>query len=247
MSETQKEPVITIPATECQVINYLRAHPDFFIRNDALLTELSIPHESGRAISLMERQVHLFRQQRDLLQRELAELIEIARQNDRFFEKSKRLLVHLLEAQSLDEVLIMLDESIRGDFGVPFCSLVLLGEKRDYAASNVTMISHQRARQDLGSLLDSHRAVCGQFKPPQMRCLFPLAADKVKSAAVIPLGADDHLGMLSVGSDDEHYFTSSMGSLFLSYISDTLSRLLPPLLARERCSNSIEVVAKLLE
>lgn len=247
MSETQNETTKETTVDEAQVVTYLRTHPEFFVKHAELLSELSIPHDSGRAISLVEKQVHVFREQRDLLKRELAELIDIARQNDRFFEKSKRLLMHLLEAQSLDEALIMLDESIRNDFSVPFCSIVLLGDKKDYPASNVNLLSVAAARASLGTLLESSRAVCGRFKPEQLRCLFPSHAEKVKSAAVIPLGGDEHLGMLSLGSDDEHYFDSSMGSLFLSYISDTLSRILPPLLARERCQGGAEAIARLLE
>jgi len=38
--------------------------------------------------------------------------------------------------------------------------------------------------------------------------------------------------VFAVGSCEPGYFDQSMGSLFLSYISDTLSRLLPPMLKR---------------
>jgi len=49
------------------VADYLRENPDFFVDQDELLRGLTLPHDSGRAISLVERQVHLFREQRDTL------------------------------------------------------------------------------------------------------------------------------------------------------------------------------------
>lgn len=108
-----------------QVADYLRAHPDFFLGQDELLRSLTLPHESGRAISLVERQVHLFREQRDTLRRELVELVSIARHNDRLFEKSKRLLLQVIEARSLSEAAAAIDDSIRGDFGLDAAAVLL--------------------------------------------------------------------------------------------------------------------------
>ncbi|UZE96461.1 DUF484 family protein [Alkalimarinus alittae] len=233
--------------TEQQVVEYLRTHSAFFIDNEYLLKEIKLPHQSGKAISLAERQVHLFREQRDDLQRELADLIEIAKQNDQFFDKSKRLLMNLLEAQSLDEVMIVVQESVQNDFGLAFCSMLLFGDRDEYPVSNVQMISQIEAESVLGTLIESRRAVCGRFTDDQLQCLFPEASDDVASAAVIPLRGTDVLGMFSLGSKGQDYFESGMGSLFLTYISDTLSRLLPPLLQSEKMGSKAESVASLLD
>ena len=52
------------------IIQYLRSHPDFFIRNEHLLQDLKLPHQSGKAISLGERQVQVFREHRDSLKKQ---------------------------------------------------------------------------------------------------------------------------------------------------------------------------------
>jgi uncharacterized protein YigA (DUF484 family) len=93
----------SVAPAEAQVIAYLRQNPEFFITNEYLLSELRIPHASGAAISLGERQVQVFREHRDELKLKLNELISVARDNDAHFEKSKRLLLNLLEVKSLDE------------------------------------------------------------------------------------------------------------------------------------------------
>lgn len=223
--------------TEEQVVSYLRAHPEFFLSHDDLLREITIPHHSGQAISLVERQVHVFREQRDQLRKELGHLIAIARDNDRFFEKSKRLLMNLLEAKSLEEVVIMVEESIRNDFGLDYSSLLLFGDATEYPICNVQMVNAAEATEKLGDLMTSTKAVCGRLRKEQSRCLFPAVKDDIGSAAVISLRFGDVIGMFSLGSKDMHYFDKGMGSLFLSYISDTLSRLLPPLLDQEKREN----------
>ena len=216
--------------TAASVAEYLRSHPEFFLTHEDVLAELKLPHDSGRAISLVERQVHLFREQRDTLQRELADLIAVARQNDRLFDKSKRLLIKLLEADTLADIAAVLDESLRHDFGLDASGLVLFSEQSPPSQQgSLHFVTRGEADEILGSLLLGEKALCGRFRKAQLQLLFPNAKD-IGSAAIIPLRFDGLLGALAVGSKDIHYFESGMGSLFLSYISETLSRMLPPLL-----------------
>ncbi|NVD36980.1 DUF484 family protein [Marinobacter lutaoensis] len=217
-----------------QVADYLRAHPDFFLGQDELLRSLTLPHESGRAISLVERQVHLFREQRDTLRRELVELVSIARHNDRLFEKSKRLLLQVIEARSLSEAAAAIDDSIRGDFGLDAAAVLLFMDAPAAGTCQgaLRVVSPDSARARLGRLLDSERAVCGQFRDEERAFLFPDRQDPVASVALVPLRHQGLIGVFAVGSCQPGYFDQSMGSLFLTYISDTLSRLLPPMLLK---------------
>ncbi|RMF15233.1 MAG: DUF484 family protein [Gammaproteobacteria bacterium] len=216
--------------TEEQVASYLRAHPDFFLRHDHLLNELRLPHESGRAISLVERQVALFREQRDTLDRQLRALIETARQNDRFFEKSKRLIMNLLEAQTLEEAVIVLEDSFLGDFNVHFCSLTLLGMAPELPVPQVRWQTAEELERAFPGILKENRARCGRFSENQNNLLFGADAGEVGSAALIPLHYGEPTGVLAIGHRDSNYFDSSMGSMFLSYISDSLARMLPSLI-----------------
>ncbi len=236
------EPVLT----EAAVVDYLRAHPAFFVDHDYLLKEIRVPHVTGSAISLVERQVHIFREQRDQLRNEMAELIAVARENDRFFEKSKRLLLNLLESKSLEEVSIVLDDSIRNDFKLDHVSLLLFGREDEYPATNLQIVELSAITEELGHVLESSRAICGRLQPAHLDILFPQAQAEVGSAAVIPLRFGELLGTFSIGSKDQNYFDRGMGTLFLSYISDTLSRILPPLLAQERIrkTNKVSVTSQ---
>lgn len=232
-----------------QVVDFLRLHPDFFVGRDELVRSLTLPHDSGRAISLVERQVHLFREQRDSLRHELVELVSIARQNDRLFEKSKRLLMQVIEARTLADMAAVIDDSIRGDFGLDAASLMLIGDDvpGPAVAGALHLVSESDAREQLGALLDGDRAVCGQFRSADRAFLFPGRDEPVASVALVPLRTDTGqlVGVFAVGSCQPGYFDQSMGSLFLSYISDTLQRLLPPILQRhQRGELRLEAVAE---
>jgi len=229
------------------VAEYLRENPDFFVDQDELLRSLTLPHDSGRAISLVERQVHLFREQRDTLRQELVELVSIARQNDRLFEKSKRLLMQIIEARNLNDMAAAVDDSIRGDFGLDAASVILFTDQELPGDSRgaLHVVSPEAARERLGGLLDGDRAVCGQFRESERSFLFPDREEPIASVALVPLRAhepvgsvNDLVGVFAVGSCEAGYFDQSMGSLFLTYISDTLSRLLPPILQRHAAAGS---------
>lgn len=231
-----------------QVALYLKQHPDFFVQHEYLLREIKIPHQSGAAISLGERQVQVFREHRDDLRAQLQELVAIANENDQHFETSKRLLLNLLEIKTLDEVEMVVSEVFKDDDNIDFSSVLLFGEQSDYPSSQVRLMTEAQARQQLGALSDSAKAVCGQFSAEQLGCLFGAdAAEQVASAAVIPLRNGETLGMFCLGSRDAEHFDSSMGSLFLSYISDFISRILPDLLLRSRSRKSAQTVPSLLE
>jgi uncharacterized protein len=59
---------------EERIARYLTTHPDFFERNTALLAKLRLPHvRSDSAVSLVERQVEVLRDQRQDADRKLAE------------------------------------------------------------------------------------------------------------------------------------------------------------------------------
>src|SRR5690554_529819 len=152
--------------TREQVADYLRDNPDFFVDQDELLRTLTLPHDSGRAISLVERQVHLFREQRDTLRRELVELVSIARHNDRLFEKSKRLLLQVIEGRSRNVMPAAIDHGSGGAFRPDGASVLLFSndELPGSGEGALHVVNADLAHRGLGSMLDAGRAVCGQVR-----------------------------------------------------------------------------------
>ena len=61
--------------TRDNVARYLRTHSDFFKHHTDLIETLAIPHETGVAVSLVERQVELLRNKNKELDQKLHQLI----------------------------------------------------------------------------------------------------------------------------------------------------------------------------
>lgn len=212
------------------VADYLRAHPDFFERHPEVLEQLQLPHQSGAAISLIERQVSVLRERNLDMRQRLNALLATARDNDKLFEKTKRLVLALLEAHQLSEVVDALYHSLAADFDVPFYNLVLLGEATALPASGARVVGLDEAQQSIGALLRGNRAICGILRREELQFLFGDDAARVGSVAAVPLYRGRVFGVLAIGHGDPNHYRSSMGTLFLSYIAEVLNRVCPRLL-----------------
>lgn len=207
-----------------QVADYLRRHPAFFAEYDELLPELIIPHQPGQAVSLVERQVKLLRERNIDVRHRLNQLMDVARENDRLFEKSRRLILDMLEAQSTEEVIASLEDSLRDDFQVPFVSLILFSEAGRF--SNARCVSHSEARAAIGHLLDSGKPLSGVLRPDELTFLFGQRGSEVASTALAPVQHQGLHGVLALGSRDTNHYKGATGTLFLGYVADALARVL---------------------
>src|SRR5690554_7550927 len=114
-------------ASASDVVRYLMAHPTFFSDHPALLAEIELPHDSGTAISLVERQVAVLRDRNMDMRHRLSHLLDNARDNDRLFDKTKRLVLTLLEGQELPDIIDALHYCFDREFNIHFTSLLLFG------------------------------------------------------------------------------------------------------------------------
>jgi uncharacterized protein YigA (DUF484 family) len=83
------------------VANYLLEHPDFFSKHEDLLVNLRIPHKSGQAISLLERQVSLLRRRTEDGQQQIKNFVENAKENDALFEKTRTIIFKIINTKTL--------------------------------------------------------------------------------------------------------------------------------------------------
>lgn len=216
---------------------YLRDHPDFFNRHLDLLETLRIPHPCRPAVSLIERQLLLLREQNALLRSKLQELVAVARDNDCLSKRMQCLILELIEARGLDEMLHGIQGVLRDDFSADFTA-VRLGAK----PLEIALIEEKDllAPEDFAlfePILRSGRPLCGRLTTEQAQYLFHEAASQVASAALVPLRGTDWIGLLAVGSCDEGRFHPAMGTLFLSRMGELISHALQPYLRSVPGSN----------
>jgi len=222
MTDQQDSPK---PLDSETVAAYLRLHPEFFIDHDELIPELRIPHQRGDTVSLVERQVKLLRERNIEMRHRLAQLMDVARDNDRLFDKTRRLVLDLLDAGSLEEVVSCVEDSLRREFQVPFVSLILFC---DVSLPVGRSVSSAEAHQAIGGLLSGGKTVCGVLREHELNFLFGSEdAAQVGSAAVVSLTHQGLHGVLAIGSADPQHYKSSLGTLFLGYIAEVLARVVP--------------------
>lgn len=228
----EKIATLADPLEPEQIAAYLRENPDFFEQHHDLLAEISLPHESGSAVSLVERQVAILRERNMDMRHRLSKLLDNARDNDKLFDKTKRLVLSLLEGQDMGDIIDALHYSFDKDFNIHFTSVILFGNPEKVPSSQAHVVSIAEAREHVGPLLKNSRAVCGTLGSKEMEFIFGEHASEIGSVATVPLIHGSVFGLLSIGNRDPQYYRSSMGTLFLSYIAEVLNRLLPKYLPR---------------
>jgi len=208
--------------TREQVAQYLKTDPEFFIEHQHLLEVLAVPHDAGSAVSFVERQSSMLRDKNKKLTVHLSDFCDAARHNDVQFEKTKRMVLALLDAQSLDDLGDALEESLCRDFFGDATSLILFADK-ELTVNNRRMMPREMAGI-VEPLMLSNEPCCGNLSAAENHFLFAKRAPMIQSAAVIPLVKGETIGLLGIGSYDAEYFQSSQGTMFLSYVGEVLSR-----------------------
>lgn len=214
--------------TEDQVATYLSQNPDFFLQRDDLISGLELPHKPGQAVSLIERQVSVLRDRNQQSRQQISQLLESARKNTEIFEKCRKLVLALIEAQDTNPFFTELESSLITDFKCSAYSLLLFGNTTHELNHFTSCLSLESAKSQIQKILESKGPVLGPLRQEHQNFLFKDASDKVKSAAVLAINSNHKkFGLLSIGSDNPTYFEPGMGTLFLGFIADSLGRLLP--------------------
>jgi uncharacterized protein YigA (DUF484 family) len=228
MSTRAKREYADEEPTEEVISGYLAAHPDFFERNPKLLSKLRIPHETGGTVSLVERQVSMLRQKEVRLERQLRELIQVARDNDVLAAKIHQLSIHLLAADSLNATVAAVEEAVRAGFGADQAVLVLFGNPDSFDDVDAGRFFRAIQRDDdtlrpFATFLKGSGPRCGRVRDAQRRFLFRSDAEDIGSVALVPLGSEASIGFLAIGSVDANRFHPGMSIDFLARVGDLVS------------------------
>jgi uncharacterized protein YigA (DUF484 family) len=205
------------------VRRYLEEHPDFFHRHPDALARLQLRHETdGPAVSLIERQVRVLREENASLSRQLNELVAIARENDVLAARLHRFALAMADSASLDDVFDNAHEMLRREFKLDAVAIVCKGEAPPAFARPEFVGEDPRLR----AVLEQHggpKPACGAgFDESLMRYLFAERAAEVRSAALIALGSSPTVGLLALGAHDPHRFHVAMGTVYLAKLGDIL-------------------------
>lgn len=222
MSDQQEKTLAGSEFDENELASYLHKHPDFFVRHDHLLAELNLPHTgAGQAVSLIERQVSILREQKLELKHKVYALSDIAKSNEVLLQQIQQLIVKLITSPNLHSVLSLLDKSLRQDFRADLVSIRLIAPDNDYMQQTGFVDQHDENLNAFKAILHQAQPVCGHLKPEQKQFLFADDANVAASGVIIPLCNPDTsecIGLIGIGSTDAKRFHPEMGTAFLQHL-----------------------------
>ncbi|MBF0219605.1 MAG: DUF484 family protein [Gammaproteobacteria bacterium] len=213
---------------ETAVADYLRAHPDFFLRHASLLELIQLPHaEHGGTVSLIERQIEVLRDARRSANLHLSQLAEIARSNEQLLERLHELMLNLMQSNSLDAALLCVTSAVKNDFNADLVSIRLFHPAAAQRSEYIDPDSHGLPAFSL--MLSKKRSICGRLTREQRQLLFADQGEEVASAVAIPLcdyrpshPESEAIGLLGIGSVDPHRYHADMGTLFINHLGAVL-------------------------
>ncbi|HAB68125.1 MAG TPA: hypothetical protein DCE59_02070 [Gammaproteobacteria bacterium] len=162
-------------------------------------------------------------------------MIETARINSVLFEKTRTLVLSLLDARDLDDLAVVLDEKLASGFDIPVVRLLLSDQFN--VPDSLTMIQPIKAAslEDGGQLaqtVSDKEPWVGRLTKDRKNQLFGDDSSAVESCATLALVRGHTYGVLALGHPDPTHFQSNQDTLFLDHIGEALAMILPRLLGQ---------------
>lgn len=207
-----------------EIAEYLILNPNFFKENPEVLNSIEIIHESGAAVSLIQKQVELLRSNYNSTTDKLMELLGIAKNNEDIFILTKELILSLINASSIEEIVALIEKSFVADFGAKKSKVLFFTESSKNLPKG-RVKNPAEARNILGNLLKPGKIFCGEVNKEVAKFIFNQKTG-VKEIALVPLNSSSLLGLIALGSDQPGKYSDNKDTLFLDFIAEVVSKLI---------------------
>ena len=210
-------------ATQARVVAaYLKRHPEFLSEYPDLAAKLTMPREQGAVSSLAIYQMQSLRDKNAELERQLAELVSIAAENEQLMERVHGLTVALLRANTLEVTARTVIAKLSADFHTEQVRLLLFGDEPQMPRADWLQQIPGGAADlpEFADFLSKGEPSSGRLSSEKLTRLFAAQAEGIQSVAMMRLG---NAGILAIGSADPDRFQPGMGTLFLKMISATIT------------------------
>lgn len=213
------------------VIDYLRAHPSFLDQHPQLLSELSISHETGATVSLVERQVRVLREENARQKKQFEDLIRHARNNEQLTQKIHALLLSLMNAVGPQAIFACLERGLRADFGADRVDFFIFAESAAVDGSTLAAFVGvaSAARAAFAPVIGARMSACGVLEDPQRSAL---DSGFKGSAVIMPLIGQGWDGVIVCASNDAKRYSADRGTELLEYLREVATLLIAPWVKR---------------
>ena len=204
-----------------QVADFLKANPDFLIRNPGILAFIKLPEQSsGNVASLHERQVQTMREKVKLLEHRMVEMTHAAVENQAIINNLQTITRSLLTVKNAVDLPAVLVEQIKKQFVVPIVRLQLWNQGDAVSEEDQALVSNMQS------------LYCGFAENAPTLSVFQGEEVAPRSVVLIPLRVGinpETFGCLGFGSPDKDRFSPTLETDFLNTLAETacaaLSRL----------------------
>ena len=211
------------------IIDYLKEHPGFFIRNAGYIEQMQVPHPVRGSISLVEWIMSRQRTRIHYLEEDMRLLIEQAAENESLFSQLLRLISELSRCNSLKEMLEQLNLWAK-ELGLYSVQLRLFTDRWQLQPpldAQTLALSRQTFEHFRIQRMGDNNHYLGPLNGQEMMLLMPNVR-RSGSVALSLLGHYGDLGVIIFNSRDSQHFQEGMGTAML----DKLAQILPELLTR---------------
>lgn len=208
--------------SEKEVINFLLENPDFFLKNPNALEKLEIRHESGEAVSLIEKQVEIIKKKNILTSSRLSEFLTNAEYNQQLFIKVKKLVMLILEENNLEELSILTESFFEKELGTEICRVYFFTQDELFDLSSKRIITPEIATSIFAEVFKSNNISLGGINQELAGMVFGSKAS-IEEGAICKLNCEKIAGTLALGSSSKGKFSKDSETLFLEFILSVFS------------------------
>ena len=206
------------------VSDYLILNPDFLIENPQVLDSIKIVHDSGVAVSLIQKQVEILRSNYNSTTNNIMNILEVAKTNEKIFSLTKKLILALINSSKKEDIISITEKAFIADFKATSCKLLFF-DKNTKVFPKSRVKDPSEATRILGNLLKSGKVYSGPLQLQESNFIFNNRR-KIIEAALVPLSASSFVGLLALGSDVIGKYNKTQDTLFLDFIAEIISNLI---------------------
>ena len=205
-----------------EVINFLKENPEFFIDHPEAIEYLEIKHESGEAVSFIEKQVEFIKSKNLATSTQLKEFILNAEANELLFAKVKNLISIILNAEDLENLLTATEIFFVEELGTEKCKLLFFTQEELYRVNAKRIIEPEIATKTFSKIFKENDIFLGKISNEISSLIFG-AKTNIREAVIGKLNSIKIAGILVMGSSKDEKYSPENDTLFLNFTIEVLS------------------------
>ncbi len=197
------------------IVNYLLANPNFLIKHKEVLLSANLGNITKKdVLSISNYQTKLLQQENNNLQKDLSELVEVAKFNYHEHLKMQKFILLLIKQNNSKDFYQMIREYLLTHFNLLESRLIIWEE------NNINKTNKAKIMRYLNK-----KPYCGAMNNSDNKILF---SKKNTSVAIMPIKSFAY-GILAISSNDDRFLADNIASDLLLFLADTVYLLLQKL------------------